>query len=85
MLLLSCGETTEPDPCDPESGIYIRGKHYVNSEFIDKEKNWDYKAYAKYLTRELSYFPHHACIPIEDTKTLREKLRETEEISDMEK
>lgn len=80
FFMAGCHETTSPDVCDPQSGRFIKGFHYVSGDFFDENGNWDYRQWAKYYQKKRGNIPDYSCIPVERTLTLQEKIEEEEEM-----
>lgn len=78
-LLASCHETTSPDVCDPQSGRFISGFHYVSGKFFDENGNWNYREWAKYYDSKNRYLPDNSCIPVQREMTLEEKIEDEED------
>ena len=92
-LSLFCSETTKLDPCNPELGRFIKGQHYISSEFINEDKNWNYKQWNKYHRRVATFKPSPKCSPSptgrlevdSGSESIEEKLEELNEEIDLQR
>ncbi|MDH5716525.1 MAG: hypothetical protein OEZ22_02680 [Spirochaetia bacterium] len=83
IIVSSCKKSTQVPVCEPESGLFIDGKHYISSEFLTENYTWDYKQLEKYYRNKSGSIPSYNCIPIKRDKSLAEILTEKEEFVDL--
>lgn len=82
-LALACGKDTKVDVCSAYLGRFVGGEHYVQSDFLTEDKNWDYKIWNKNRRKRSRYEPNYICIPIEKPKTATELIDDEEEVIDL--
>ena len=82
--LFGCGQETNIAKCHPQEGRFIGGTHYVSSEMLTEEGNWNYQNMHRYFDRKAKFYPNQECLPLKAPVTLREKLQEVSETIDME-
>lgn len=80
-----CGKNSNADICDPESGKFVHGTHYISSRFLNEDKTWNYTAWQTYNDRKSSFNPESSCIPLEYTESLTEKIRNLEIVTDIQR
>ncbi|RME87954.1 MAG: hypothetical protein D6767_11005 [Candidatus Hydrogenedentota bacterium] len=83
LLISACGETTPPDPCDPEKGQFIKGHRYISADFLREDGSFDYKKWSEYYEKKRRFQPNPNCIPLEEDSTLKEKIEKLEDTIDL--
>ncbi|MDH5719372.1 MAG: hypothetical protein OEZ13_02005 [Spirochaetia bacterium] len=79
------GKNTEIRLCEPQTGLFIDGSHFISSEFLNENNSWNYQNLEKFHREKVNSIPHFECIPIKSPKNLHEKLLEKEMIIDLTK
>ena len=79
----ACGKDSEVDVCSAYLGRFVKGEHYVQSDFLTEEKNWDYKTWNTNRRKRSRYEPNYHCIPIEKPRTATERIDDEEEVIDL--
>ena len=77
------GKSTNPKHCELDSGVFIEGKHYVSSEFMTENNEWNYQRLQEYHRRKVQSIPQYECIPITPKINLHEMLIEKEKFIDL--
>ncbi|MDH4199453.1 MAG: hypothetical protein OEV66_03645 [Spirochaetia bacterium] len=81
FTLISCKGNTPVQECNPQSGRFINGHHYISGSMLTEDHTWNYLALQKYHDLKESLYPDTSCIPIEPDPTFEETLRlKTEEM-----
>jgi len=74
--IIFCGENTPSYVCDPESGKFIKGSHFVSSRFLTEDNTWNYKELTNYATNKAQFLPEESCLPIKSGTTLEHTIKE---------
>ena len=84
LAVFGCGQSTNIAKCHPQEGRFIGGTHYISSEMLTEDGNWNYQNMHRYFDRKARFYPNRECLPLKSPVTLREKLYEVSESIDME-
>ncbi len=85
FFLIACGKNIPVDPCNPQSGLTSKGKHYLEDSLISDDGRFDYRSWARYFVQKKEHYPYPGCIPVEKPETFEEQLHRLGETSDMER
>lgn len=83
--LVFCSQENKSAKCQPKEGRFIGGRHYISSEMLTEDGNWDYQKMHHYFDKKAGFYPDQDCLPIKPPISLREKLQEVSETIDMER
>jgi len=79
----SCGKiNTELEQCQPVEGQFIKGTHYVSSEFMTEDRTWDYQKLHAYREKKARFYPNEECLDSAQPVTLEETLQAESESID---
>jgi len=61
--------------CQPIEGHFIKGTHYVSSDFLTEDRTWNYQKLHAYREKKARFYPSENCLNAAQPVSLEETLR----------